>query len=61
MQISGHKTRSIFDRCRIESESDLRDAAAMMDQPFPAIELDLKRLEQEEPSDQAEIAPKRPN
>jgi integrase len=32
MQISGHKTRAIFDRYHIVSESDLRQAAAKMDE-----------------------------
>jgi hypothetical protein len=31
MQLTGHKTRSIFERYNIVSEGDLRDAAARLD------------------------------
>ena len=43
MQISGHKTRSIFDRYRIVSERDLRDAAYRMEQPTPEFGHDFGR------------------
>jgi intergrase/recombinase len=34
MQISGHKTRSIFDRYHIVSDGDLLDAAKRLEQRF---------------------------
>jgi hypothetical protein len=36
MQISGHRTRSVFDRYNIVSDRDLAEAAAKMEQRFMA-------------------------
>lgn len=37
MEIAGHKTRAVFDRYHIVSPSDLRDAAARLNQAFSSM------------------------
>jgi hypothetical protein len=33
MQLTGHKTRSVFERYNIVSDGDLREAARRLDEP----------------------------
>jgi len=35
MQLTGHKTRSVFERYNIVSDGDLRDAARPLDEASP--------------------------
>ena len=37
MQMSGHKTRSVFDRYHIVSDGDLREAAQKLNRRIPSL------------------------
>ncbi len=43
MRITGHKTRSVFDRYHIVSDTDLREAAAKMAKPVPSLTIDTQQ------------------
>jgi len=45
MMLTGHKTRSVFERYNIVSEGDLRDAAARLDRATSTISDTIAPLE----------------
>lgn len=54
MRISGHRTRAIFDRYNIVSESDLREAAGKLDNRAHTLDA-VQRSEQLAVSDSADV------
>ena len=64
MEISGHRTRSVFDRYDIVSEADIRDAGTRMNQVHrvrPGLSLETMREWNEGSCSAASLAPSEHN